>query len=169
MRLMHGLSLLRVRRQTLSRGRSHFRCSHHWAFTLMEVLMAMAVVGVTVMALYAAFSWGISVVQRARENSCATQVLLQKTESLRLYTWNQITSNGFIPTNFTAPYPLGNTNNPMFWYQGTVTLSNPPLAATYSNDIKQASIVLTWERSGLTQRREMSTFVARNGLQSYFP
>jgi prepilin-type N-terminal cleavage/methylation domain-containing protein len=169
MKLMHGLRLGSVRMQTLSSGRSQFRPSRHRAFTLMEVLMAMAVVGVTVVALYSAFSWGISVVQRAREHSCATQVLLQKAESLRLYTWNQIGSNGFIPATFFAPYPLGNTNSPQFWFQGTVTLSNPPIAAAYSNDIKQVSIVLTWARSGPTQTREMSTFVARNGLQGYFP
>src|SRR5205809_6800814 len=115
------------------------------AYTLIEILVATAVLGVTFLSVYGAFSTGFAVIQVARENLRATQILQEKMETIRLYTWDQITNNGFIPPTFTAAfYPAGSqTNNQGATYQGTVTISAvpPPLStASYAKDMKMVVV-----------------------------
>ena len=71
------------------------------AFTLTEVLMSVAVLGVMLVSLYLAFSAGFTEIRVARENLRATQVLVQRAETLRLYTWTQLNDPAYFKTNFT--------------------------------------------------------------------
>src|SRR5437867_5017196 len=108
------------------------------AFTLVEQLIGVSVVGVAITSLYAGFSSGFAVVQLARENLRAVQVLEEKMETIRLYTMDQITNTiptNFIPPTFTAPfYPSGSTNTGVI-YNGSLTITGAPIAANYSNDL----------------------------------
>src|SRR5207244_2048787 len=80
-------------------------------FTLIEVLIGMAIVGGLIITLYTGLAWGFRVIRLARENIRATQVMAEKMETIRLYNWDQVTSNGFIPSTFNVPYyPVGQTN-----------------------------------------------------------
>lgn len=138
------------------------------AFTLVEVLIAMCVMGMAAVAFYAGVSWGFGVVQVARENLRATQVLAEKMDTFRLYTFEQVTSNSFIPTTFISSY-YGATNAGGLLYTGAVSitsfnLANPP---AYSNDLRIINVDLRWTSGGVPRTRSMSTFVARNGLQTY--
>src|SRR5262245_34507052 len=77
------------------------------AFTLVEVMVASALIGIMFLAFMGGFSMSFQRVQIDRENSRATQLLLEKTELVRLYNWDQITgvdTNTYIPTTFTAPF-----------------------------------------------------------------
>jgi prepilin-type N-terminal cleavage/methylation domain-containing protein len=143
------------------------RATRWSAFTLVEVLVAMALVGITFVSLYTAISSGFAVINVARENLRATQILLEKMETLRLYNWNQINSNGFIPPTFTAPdSPLGNTNSGLM-YQGTMTITNAPASETYSNDLRVVILQVSWTSGRVLRQREMQTLVSRYGLQNY--
>src|SRR5256885_4625688 len=79
-------------------------------FSLVEVTVGMAVIGTAVVALFSGFTSGFFTMQMARENLRATQIMLEKTETLRLYSWDQVTTPGFIPLTFTAPYDPNATN-----------------------------------------------------------
>jgi prepilin-type N-terminal cleavage/methylation domain-containing protein len=137
------------------------------AFSLVEVLVAMGIVGITFVSLYTAISSGFGIINVARENLRATQVLLEKMETLRLYNWTQINSNGFIPPTFTAPYyPKGNTNSGLI-YQGTMTITNAPATEAYSNDLRVVILRVTWTSGSVSRAREMQTLVSRHGLQNY--
>lgn len=138
------------------------------AFTLVEVLIAMCIMGTSIVAFYAGVSWGFGVVQVARENLRATQILAEKMDTVRLYTFEQVTSNSFIPTTFIASY-YGATNNGGLLYTGTVTIANfnLPNPPVYSNDLRIISVDLTWTSGRVPRTRSMSTIVARNGLQTY--
>ena len=57
------------------------------AFSMIEILVAMVVLGIMFVSLYSGFSSGFAVVQLARENLRATQILQEKMETIRLYTW----------------------------------------------------------------------------------
>lgn len=143
------------------------RTSSRHAFSLVEVLVAMAIVGITFVSLYTGISSGFGVLSVARENLRATQVLLEKMETLRLYNWSQINSNGFIPPTFTAPYyPRGNTNSGLV-YQGTMTITNAPATETYSNDLRVVILKVSWTSGRVVRQREMQTLVSRYGLQNY--
>ncbi len=138
------------------------------AFSLIEVTMAVGVVGTAALALFSGFSSGFHTMELARENLRATQVLLEKTETLRLYSWDQINTAGFIPATFTSFYDPNDTNaDSSIVYQGTMVITNCPISASYSNDMKMAVITLNWNTGGLPRTRTFTTYIARNGLQSY--
>jgi len=141
------------------------------AFTLVEVIIAAALAGIIFLTAIAGFSNGFSNLQLDRENSRATQILLEKTEMLRIYNWDQIIGRDtttYIPTNFTVPYYPGDTNNGGFSYNGTViinNLTNP--GASYSNDMRAVTVSLTWTSSKTTRTRSMTTYVSMYGLADY--
>ena len=73
------------------------RISFRSGYTVIEALVAMGVVGLLVVALYAGMTSATISVRLARENHRATQIMDEKTELVRLLTWDQINSNGFVP------------------------------------------------------------------------
>ena len=136
------------------------------AFSLVEVLLSMGVIGVVVGAFYTALAQGNLLLTMEREDLRATQILLQKAETIRLYTWEQVTSNGFIPSTFTVTYdPL--SANAGVSYTGTIAIGAAPIATPYSNDLKQVSIQLNWATGKVPRQRNLKTFVAHYGLQPY--
>ena len=82
------------------------------AFTIVEVVFAMGTAAVMFLALYSGLTGGFAIIKLARENTRATQILVEKMETIRLYTFDQINSNGFLPASFSVPYyPLGGSTN----------------------------------------------------------
>src|SRR6266581_3611697 len=133
------------------------------AFTLVEVMVASGLAGLMILAFMGGFSMSYRGIQLDRENSRAAQILLEKTELIRLYNWDQVTGNDtniYIPANFTAPY-YPDTNNGGFTYSGTVTITNAPVTETYSNDMRQVTLILQWTSAGVHHSRSMKTFVSR--------
>lgn len=136
--------------------------------TLVEVMVAISVVGFMIVSLYAGFSSGFAVLRVARENLRATQVLAERMEVIRLVRWEDV-KPGFIPTEFTAPFYAGDgTNNAgQFAYTGTVVVANAPISESYADHLRLIQINLTWVSGNITRTREMSTFVSKFGLQNY--
>jgi prepilin-type N-terminal cleavage/methylation domain-containing protein len=138
------------------------------AFTLVEILVATAVLGVMFLSLYVGVSAGFGVIQVARENLRATQILQEKMETIRLYTWDQITTTNFVPNGFTEYFYSDGTNvDKSLTYKGTVSISPSGLTESYSNDVKKVNIKVTWASGKITRSREMKTFVSTHGLQFY--
>lgn len=136
-------------------------------FSLVEVVIAMAVAGVSVVALLSAMSSGMLTMQMARENVRATQIMLEKTETLRLYSWDQLIATNYLLTSFTEKYDPTDTNTTALSYTGTVTKTSVPMTTAYSDEMKQITISLTWTTGRINRSRSFTTFVARNGLQNY--
>jgi type II secretory pathway pseudopilin PulG len=137
------------------------------AFTLMEVMVCVGVAGLLFTSLYVGMSQGFRIIQAARENLRATQILQEKMETIRLYTWDQINSNGFIPATFSAPF-YSNTNYVSdLIYNGTVSFGSVPGSEPYKVDMKSVSFTLNWYSGGVNHQREMHTFISRHGLQNY--
>jgi hypothetical protein len=137
--------------------------------TLIDALFAMAIAGVMFTALYAGLAFGFNVIKMARENTRATQIMLEKMESIRLYTWSQVNSNGFISTNkFVVPYyAVGGTNSSLV-YTGQVMISPSGLTNTYADDMRKVTVRVEWKSIGVSNRvKTMTTYVANRGLQSY--
>ena len=74
------------------------------SFTLAEVLVSVLIVSIGVVSLYTGVSSGFALVKLAREDLRATQIMLQRMEAVRLYTWSQITDATFFSTNNYAAY-----------------------------------------------------------------
>ena len=77
------------------------------AFTLSEVIVAVGVLAVSFVSLYAGISAGFAMTQVSRENLRATQIMVEKMEGIRLFNWNQVTESNMIPETFTERYYPG--------------------------------------------------------------
>lgn len=141
------------------------------AFTLIEVMVSVGVIGVLLVSLYAGLTFGFAQIQVSREEERATQILAERMEIVRLLNWDQVVNlPGYVPTNFTASYSIVNpTNAPAnsLIYTGTVQVANAPVSENYSNDMRMMVISLAWQSRGTTHTRSMSTLVSRYGLQNY--
>lgn len=147
------------------------------AFSIVEVLVGAMVVGVLFVSVYSGISHSFLVTQRSRENLRATQIMTEKMELIRLYTWTQITTPGVVPNKFTNDfYPVGaNAGSSGIKYTGTVSFISPTHQSYYyqagycnfTGAIRKANVTLQWSSAGKLQTRTMETLVSSNGLQKY--
>ena len=149
------------------------------AYTFVEVMVAVAIIGVMTVVLYAGISTSFGIIQRTRENLRATQILVQRVETVRLYSWDQLPfkSPAWFQTNFSEIYdPLKATNgsNGGLTYHGNITVTtNPPALGnvSYRGDVALVSVTLRWTNSAgaksFPHQRTFETLVAKSGMQNY--
>ena len=143
------------------------RAAARRGFSIMELVVAMALIGLLVLAVYGAITGGIGTVRMARENLRATQILLERMEAMRLYTWDQL-NPGFVGIHFIANYDVSSasTNSGILYY-GTVTIANSDTGTSYAGDMRQVTVRLRWMTGAIARTREMNTYVCRSGIQNY--
>lgn len=132
--------------------------------------MAIFIVAVGAAALMSSIGYGFKSIQRIRENQRATQIMLEKAETLRLYSWDQVNSAGFIPSSFVATYdgdaPGSNYTGTL--YYGTVSIGTfPSTWVSYKDKMRQLTLTLRWTTQGITRTRVLTTFIAKDGIQNY--
>lgn len=137
------------------------------AFSLVEVTVSLGIVGTCVAALFSGFTTGFFTMKMARENLRATQILLQKTEAIRLQSWDQLVNPTNIPTSFVERYDPNSANDKGAIFNGTIVISNCAISSSYSNEMKLVTISVNWKTGSIDRNRSYSTYVARNGLQNY--
>ena len=137
-------------------------------FTLVENLVSVGILGIMMVSFYGAYSFGFKLIRVTQENVRADQILVEKLETIRVYDWSKVTNGTYIPTNFTAQFFPGATV-PGATYTGSIAIASSALSESYSNSIRQVTIALAWNSSGLARSRSMSTFVSRYGIQTYKP
>src|SRR5437868_1390557 len=115
------------------------------AFSLIEVTVGMGILGTVVGAVLSGFTAGIFTMKMARENLRATQIMLERMETIRLYSWDEVTTAGYLSNSFTAFYDPNSTNAPGLVYSGTMTVANAPISSSYSNDMKMFTVTLSWK------------------------
>jgi len=144
------------------------------AFSLVETMVGSGVVGIVSLSLFAGFGSGLSVTQLTREDLRATQIMLQRMEIIRLYTWSQVRDPIYNTTTFTEDYdPIAKTagtGTGGIVYSGEVTVTRSPALdppAAYTDNMALVKIEVSWTSGNVLRRREMQTFVARYGMQNY--
>lgn len=141
------------------------------AFTLAEVMIAVAVIAVMFVSLYAGISFGFSVTDFERQNLRATQIMLQRLEGIRLLNWNQLTDTSLNPTTFYERYyPASGTNIANgITYTGAVQVVDATLdpLPSYSAQMKKITVQVTWQSGSVLRKRTVSTYSSRYGLQNY--
>jgi prepilin-type N-terminal cleavage/methylation domain-containing protein len=141
-------------------------------FTLVEVMMAVGVLGIMLVGLYGGLGYGFKQIQLAREDERATQILAERMEVVRLLSWDQLVNlPGYMPTNFVDSYSVFNATNTLtassLMYTGTVAVVSAPISESYSPDLRMIRLTLSWRSEGLLHQRTMSTYSSRYGLQNY--
>jgi type II secretory pathway pseudopilin PulG len=152
-------------------------CFRETGYTFVEVLVAGAILGFVGTSLYAAFSVGFYVIQSTRENLRATQVMVQKLEAIRLFTWSQVCdTNSYLVPSFVEPYDPLSKGQGMggATYAGYVSSSVPAageLPEAYRTNMRTITVSLCWTNyngaKAIPHKREMQTRVTRNGMQNY--
>ncbi|MGA2656250.1 MAG: prepilin-type N-terminal cleavage/methylation domain-containing protein [Verrucomicrobiota bacterium] len=140
------------------------------AFTFIEVMVAVLVIGSVFTGFYLCLSQGFATTEASRENLRATQILEQQMETIRLYTWSQINSNGFIPASFTAPFnPVGTQPTNGLVYTAHIAIANAPMAESYASNHVLVTVTLNWTNgNNQPHQRQMSTIVSQYGLHNYY-
>lgn len=128
--------------------------------TLVEVMFSVALVGFLFIGIWGMISTNVSLVSLCRDNETATQLLAEKLETVRLYTWENLSSNGYVNSTFYYP-----SNAPYF--TGTVSIAQAPITESYSNSIRQVTVELKWIGNRRPQSRKMVTYVSEHGLNRY--
>ena len=137
------------------------------AFSIVEATVGMGVIGTITVSLFSGFGTGLLTMQMARENLRATQIMLEKTETLRLYSWDQIEVLPS-PMTFYAKYdPQASEGSQGLTYKVDLFIEPTALTTSYSAEMKQVRVVLTWKTCNIDRTRTFTTYVTRNGLQSY--
>jgi prepilin-type N-terminal cleavage/methylation domain-containing protein len=144
------------------------------AFTLVEVILAVTIIGIAAAGLMGCFTGSFMVMRMARENQRATQIMMERAEALRVFSWTEITNTGTtngigsLPTRFTDWYtPTNATGGIGAVYAGYITNSVPSLSVGYQTNMRQIDITVVWTTDGVTRSRNLTTYVCRDGLQNY--
>src|SRR5215204_845919 len=127
------------------------------AFTLVEATISMGVLGLVLSILYNGIMAGFFTVRMGRENLRATQIMLEKAETLRLYSWSQITNSAYIHTNFTVSYDPNSTSGKGAIYSGIIEIEPADIGADYGADMKRVTITVNWKTGGLQRTREFQS------------
>ena len=137
--------------------------------TIAEVVISTFILSIMATGIIGCFTYGFYIMELARENQRATQIILEKFETVRLYNWDQVLKPGFIPASFDDVYdPQAGTGGAGVAYHGTVTVTNVPFTTSYSTNLRQLVITLSWTSNrNLTRTRSMYTLVAKDGVQNY--
>lgn len=141
-------------------------------FSLVEAVVGMALLGLVCMALFSGVCNSTFSVQLTRENLRATQVMAEKLDTIRLYSWKQLTNETYIRQDFSAalhaPDPLSPpTNAPSAFYEGSIYIEPAPIFEVYNKDLRLVTVELKWKTGELPRQRRMSTLVSRYGTYKY--
>src|SRR2546423_11109417 len=135
------------------------------AFSLIEATVGMGVISTVIGAMLSGIASGTFSMRMARENLRATQIMLEKVETIRLYSWDQVTNGTFIPPTFIATYDPKGAPNVGLSYNGTLTIAPAPIDSSYASDMRMVTVHLSWQTAGLQRDRDFTSYIARNGLQ----
>jgi uncharacterized protein (TIGR02598 family) len=145
------------------------------AFTLIEVVVAVSVIMITFVTIFSTMTMGLSITQLSREDLRATQIMLDKMEGVRLYSWDQVTNASFLQPQFTNWFFETNNIGQIsaqgngVAYTGLVSVVTVPFTNSYSSYLRQVTVTVGWTSSfrGIQRSRTMGTMVSQQGMQNY--
>lgn len=138
-------------------------------FTIAEVVIAILIVAIGAAGLMSCFGYGFRVIGQVQQNQRATQIMVEKAETLRLYSWDQVNTSGFIPSTFVATYDGDHaaSNYTGTIYYGTVTIGEFPYNTSYKDRMRRLDLNLRWNSQGISRTRSLTTYIAKDGIQNY--
>ena len=140
-------------------------------FSIVEAVVGVGLMGLVCMALFSGLCNSTFSVQLARENLRATQIMAEKLDTIRLYSWKQLTNETYIRESFSAPLhapdPSSPTNSSSAVYNGAIYIETAPISELYGKDMRLVTVELKWKTGRLQRSKSMSTLVSRYGIYKY--
>ena len=140
---------------------------------MVELLVGTAILGLLMVGVFGVMTMGLSITQMSRENLRATEIMLDKMEGVRLYSWTQVNDSTFLQSSFTNWFfetnNIGTANaaGNGIQYTGTLSVVASPFTNSYSANIRSVTVTVNWASGGIARSRTMGTFVSQSGLQNY--
>jgi len=120
-------------------------------FSLIEVLIAMTILGIMSMTLIAVLVHGFNLLSRTKQINLATQVCQEQVELIRNKPFDSILNLGTTYTNDKlTSLPDG---------QGTQALES-----SVGADIRKLTVSVSWSFRGQTMRKDVVTLITRSGI-----
>ena len=136
------------------------------AFTLIEAVTAVGIVGIVSVTLYAGLAQSFNAIENSRLELRATQILTEKLEAMRLFNWDQVNKSGFVPITFTERYLPSESGSVL--YSGTVTITSAPVPSAYADTMCKVVARITWVNgNGGARQKQMETLISQYGVQNY--
>ena len=110
--------------------RARTRC-YSAAFTFIDVIAAVLIVGLAFGGIFAANSRALSMVKSAKQAAVASKCLQQRIEQIRNYNWTQVTDSSALQDLYSVP-PLPSVELPGFSERLTVSEFTPATSGSAS-------------------------------------
>lgn len=143
-------------------------------FSLVEAVIGLALLAMVCLALYTGLSSTTYSVKSARENLRATQIMTEKLDTVRLYSWTQLTDPKYMTQTQTVPYyPQGQLPPELqrahgnLDYQVTLHIDPAPVEESYRDSLRLVTVEVNWKSGNRNRSRKMTTLVSRYGLHKY--
>ncbi len=120
-------------------------------FTLIEVLVTIAILSVVLISLLSCFIYGFNIIFRMRQINIATQSIQEESERIRNMPFDDILSLDSSFTNESLSFLENST--------GIIDLEN-----SAGDDIKKLTVSVLWSCRGRQMRKDMVTYVTRKGI-----
>ena len=133
------------------RVRTSFAAGCEKGFTLIETMIAVAVLAVMLLTLISVFIYGYGAVARARHSALATVIAQEEMETIRALPFDQIAALGSTFSNAKLAGLLDG--------QGVLAVEAGP-----GVDIKKVSVSVLWTFRGVQRRKDVVTFMTRKGI-----
>ncbi len=120
-------------------------------FSLIEVLIAIFILGIVSVTLISVFIYGFNVVYKTRQVSMATQIAQEEVELVRNMNYDDILLLGSTYTHDSLSELVNGA--------GALSIESGP-----GDDIKKLTVSVTWDYQGTNMRKDVVTFVTREGV-----
>jgi prepilin-type N-terminal cleavage/methylation domain-containing protein len=120
-------------------------------FTLIEVLVTIAILSVVLISLLSCFIYGFNIIFRMRQMNIAAQSIQEESERIRNMPFDDILSLDSSFTNESLSLLENST--------GIIDLEN-----SAGDDIKKLTVSVLWSCRGRQMRKDMVTYVTRKGI-----
>jgi prepilin-type N-terminal cleavage/methylation domain-containing protein len=130
------------------------------AFTLIEILVAVLVITVAILATLSLFSRGAALVSTLRENTVANYALQEQIERVRRTSFADVLTDYPVPTSFNPP-GFAFLDSPT----GLVTVDYPFGTTSPGNNIVRVTVTVSWRSSGnRLMTKSTATYVTEGGM-----
>jgi type II secretory pathway pseudopilin PulG len=137
------------------------------AFTIVEVLVSVCIIGISAAGLMASFRFALFSIQMARENQRATQITLERAEAIRCFNWDRILA-GDVPTEKPDYYNPATQSPPVYTVRTTISDFSPSDGSpSYAGNMKTLTIIVSWQTGHVSRSRTNITYIAKDGIQNY--
>jgi type II secretory pathway pseudopilin PulG len=135
------------------------RRSRAAAYTLVEVSVAAAILGLTIASALVTMRMGYAMIEGARDNTLASQILQSEMENLRLMNWAKLADLDDGSFELEGSFQGTAANR----FSGSRTIETPVAG------LRQVVLEVTWTSySGLQRSRRYMTYFSKDGLNDYY-